>query len=194
MKSLLRIGFFVVALVVLALPVSALPALQHGHFEGIEVIRTEGHNVAFTRVEIYASKHISTYGNSSSVRLVAEFGGNPAWQVRYSIDTTFSVPLDADYLEVSDDLGWGGLDAEVVVPVQVLTCTDTVGGNCTTSMSTVPVTIHLYGLADQPVVHSSRLVFERRATFTGTVTIGSRAFAYNGVWGRNYADQYIEES
>ena len=194
MKSLLRIVLFGVALLLLAFPVAALPALQHSHFEGIEVVRTEGHNVAFTRVEIYASKHFTNFGNVSTVWLVAEFGGDPAWKVRYSIDTTFSVPLDADYLEVTDDLGWGGLDAEVVVPVQVLTCTDTVGGNCTTSMSTTPVTIHLYGFADQEVVHSSRLMFERRAVFTGTVTIGSRTFPYNGVWGRNYADQYTEES
>jgi hypothetical protein len=76
--------------------------------EGIDVMRLEGHNVGATRVEIHSIKHVNGQSAQSEVRLVANFGGDPPWKIRYSVDSTFTVPLDPDRLEVSEDLGWLG--------------------------------------------------------------------------------------
>ena len=187
MKSLFRMLLFFTALVVLAFPVYA----QESHVEGIDVVRIAGHNIAATRVDIHATKQIESWGNTSEVHLVANFGGDPLWKVRYAVDTIFTVPLDPDFLEVSGDLGWGGLDVDTTVPVEVTTCEDIVGGNCTTSSSKIPVSIHISGLADQSVTQTNGL-YQRRAVFTGTVTIGSRSFDYN-LWGYNFADQFSED-
>lgn len=191
MKHLFRSLLLWSAVLLLILPGSLLAQGGESYTEGIDVVRLEGHNLAATRVEIHATKHVDGQSAQSEVHLVANFGGDPLWKIRYSVDSTFSVPLDPDWLEVSGDLGWAGLDAEVSVPVQVTTYVDLVGGSFTTSTIMTPVRIHISGLANQGVTQNGG-EFRRNAIFTGTVTIGGRSFAYN-VYGYNFADQYIPE-
>ncbi|MBK8023086.1 MAG: hypothetical protein IPK19_17090 [Chloroflexi bacterium] len=160
--------------------------------EGLYVNRLEGHNIGATSVEINAVKQVEGSFRQSTVHITANFGGEPLWQVRYALDATFTVPDDPDWLEVSDDLGWGGMDAEVQVPIQVTRCTDVVGGNCTTTTEMTLVRIHLSAWANQGVTQTNG-EYRRPASFYGSVSIGSKTFPYNGAWGHNFADRYLQE-
>ena len=189
MKHLYRFLILCSALLLLVLPHMVVAQEGEVYYEGFDVGHHGGHNIGSYHANVHAVKHVNGDWRQSDVHLDAGWGGDPPWQIRYYVDTTFTVPEDADWLEVSEDLGWAGLDVEVWIPMEVRTCTPTILDECTSTTETVLASIHLSGFADRPATQEGG-EYHRYAAFTGTVTIGNRTF--NGAWGYNFSDQYSE--
>jgi hypothetical protein len=134
-----------VALTVLALPVSAGAASSGGWQEGF-VLKPDRATACglqgggFRITEITATKSFDSRGRVQSSRFEfrATSGITPAGTVSADIGpVTVDVPGDPDYLSVSRDLGWAGLDASVslmdkavghAVPVEIHLSLFAIGG------------------------------------------------------------------
>jgi hypothetical protein len=125
-RSLLRSLTLIAALAlsVLSLPVAAGAAGSGGWQQGF-VLKTDRATACglqgggFRITEITATKSFDARGRlqSSRFEILATSGVTPAGTVSTDIGpVTVDVPVDPDYLSVSRDLGWAGLDAHVSLP------------------------------------------------------------------------------
>jgi hypothetical protein len=157
---------FIMAVVVPTFAQDAPPIDQ----EGIEVQYLVGNRFAVIRWTIYAIKQDDGTSRHTRVRVFYEADGDCGFTSR--IDTTIALPDDPDELEVSNDLGWGGLNGMAQVQILIRTYAETNAGPCdyTETFLTVPVEFHLNLLANQPA-HDNGTHHTRTADISGTVQI-----------------------
>jgi hypothetical protein len=132
---------FVLLGTVVVLPASA-QATQTTYREGISVHQSSVSRVSNPpHINLTATKHVNGGNAYTEVRLDVFYGGGPY----KTINTTVRLPGDPDELEVSNDLGWGGLNGTVWVQQSTQTCQDYyhMSGCAITSVETVAVDIHL---------------------------------------------------
>ena len=209
MKHIYRYLVLCTIFFLLVLPYASVAQENESYSEGFGTAVWRGEYVPLTFVEVRAVKHVNGDWRQSDVHLYSYF--DDAWppRIRNYVDATFTVPEDADWLEVSDDLGWSGLDTQAWVTQRTATCSDIIaectsetevctdrsGGVCTMTTQTVLAEIHLAGWADYPVqdIETREYRYSRHAVFTGTVAIGDHSFSLNGALGENFGDHYSEE-
>ncbi|MBX3080549.1 MAG: hypothetical protein KF716_02875 [Anaerolineae bacterium] len=139
-------------------PVSAQEAWQEGAYLTFNAcgLQSSGYRVA----ELTATKSIdrTVPSRTSNFTLYMESGVRIVHQVSTLIGpVTVPVPIDVDYLSVSRDLGWAGLDGSVVVFDAA-------------NNENVTVDVHLQWVANAGVVQQGSL-YKRAATITGTLTL-----------------------
>ena len=163
MKRLFRVSLFALAIVALLLPISAATAEAPAYREGIQVHMNEGYWPDQYVIDLRAVKLVDGDYRHSTVEF--HFDNNMR-SGRREIDTVFTVPIDADYLEVSEDLGWGGLDAVVWATMH----TYDASGAVTASRVRLEFHLQLYYTAANSVYRDG--FFYRSADVRGTVKIG----------------------
>ncbi len=164
MKRLFRDSLFALAIVTLLLPFAAATAEAPAYREGIQVHMNEGYYPDQYVINLRAVKLVDEDYRHSTVEF--HFANNMR-SGRREIDTVFTVPLDADYLEVSEELGWGGLYAVVWATMY----TYDVSGAVTTSRVRLEFHLELYYTAANSVYRDG--LFYRSADVRGMVKIGS---------------------
>jgi hypothetical protein len=144
--------------IVPGVPAAASPAAPRGWSEGFHLAIDPSINCGiqgggFKIAAIDATKTFDGWGHlqSSRFELFLEAGGHvPTFTISAFVGPqVFDVPIDPDYLSVSSDLGWAGLDASVV-------------GHDAVSAADVPRDIHLSVFAVTGSQHVDG-VFERTA-------------------------------
>jgi hypothetical protein len=171
MKRLLLTLLFGLCFALLVVPVSA----QDGYQEGLEVSEGYGSSFGGGGLTLRATKVIEGNNVYTEVRL---FRWSQIWGCEtVHVDTVVRLPGDPDWLEVSNDLGWGGLDGAVWVQRRTRTYHSYFPCTYTETAETVPVEIHLN------VVARSGYAFDgtnyiRRGDVQGTVTLGNDAFTF----------------
>lgn len=159
MKRLSHRLVLLLVIVLAALPISAAFAEESVSVEGIYVSLNRGFTIGNVQIQLNAVKTVDGDNRESEVHFMYQSFG-------YSVDATFIVPIDADYLEVSDDLGWGGLDTLVWV---------TRTNNLTGEQDEVPLEIHLDLYATQRISSSPT----RSADVRGTITLGGDSIDFS---------------
>jgi hypothetical protein len=156
---------------------SAVRAEPSDYTEGISFSLRRGSGIAFFTLRVSASKVVQ---NGSAVSQVyINYYGPGTSPSRVLINETVTLPGDPDLLEVSEDLGWGGLNNQVWVTDQT-----------TGAKIRVRFNLNLFALSPQ---QSEDTVFFRNADVRGTVRIGGTAIPFNRPndpfnleYGRNY--------
>jgi hypothetical protein len=162
MKHLLRLSIFAALLMVLVLPLTAAAA-PVAYREGIDVYLARGYTIAHINLDLRATKLVD--GGYRNTEIDIEFN-----DYFWTIDQTVVLPGDPDNLDVSRDLGWGGLDGVVWVWRQ---------NRETGVRERIPVEFHLdlYATASNSTYGGG--YFNRRADVQGTVKIGTRTIEFN---------------
>ena len=192
MKRLFRVSLFAFAIVALLLPISAATAEAPAYYEGITLHLGDGWSWHWYDINLRATKLVDGDYRSSTVEL--NFSGPVTRGYgRMEINAVFTVPIDPDYLEVSEDLGWGGLDA--VVWVEQRTRWFDPARPPETSMVPVEIHLELYYLAHNSFYRDG--FFYRQADVRGTLTIDGRQYGFalpNEYFrtesGYNFSDQW----
>lgn len=190
LRSSLLLG--VLILLALALPVVVV-AEPYAYAEGIHVAFNEGHHQSID-AEIHATKWVEGNWRQSEIHIRYDYA---FYDGERHIDQTVILDGDPDWLEVSEDLGWGGLDGIVWVQQRRIDCqfNDSGGRDCGAEyVQTVPVEIHLALWADRPFTYSDGY-FVRPSMVNGTVKIDDRLIVmsvHQGIFasGYNFTDQY----
>jgi hypothetical protein len=177
---------------VLVLGVSVVSA-EDAYEEGIHLTFVETHHMS-THAEIHAVKHVD--GNWRQTEIYFRYTYAYVDGTRY-IEGTVVLDGDPDWLEVSDDLGWGGLDGTVMMQQRRKVCGFPSGSYvCGPEIvEMVPVTFHIAQFANAGTDEAGGY-FTRPATISGTVTIGSNRvhrleIGYGLLTrGYNFSDQY----
>lgn len=160
-KRLVKIGL--VTLVVLMLVPLVVTAADDFYNEGMYVYLRRGHTIAYTALDLNAVKEVR--GDSKVSVVYIDYNGPGAGLNRVVINEQVTLPGDPDWLEVSNDLGWAGLDRTVWMTDQ-------------TSGQKVQVRIHL-DLYANSATFSDNAAFFRRADVQGWVRIGGRTIAFD---------------
>jgi hypothetical protein len=179
-------------LLVLALGASVVSA-ETAYEEGIHVTFVESHHNS-VNAEIHAVKHVDGRWRQTEIYFRYDYAYVDGSR---HIEGTVVLSGDPDNLEVSRDLGWGGLDGTVWMQQRrrdcdysssVYTCSPEI-------VEWVPVTFHISQVANAPYTETGDY-FTRTATVRGTVTVGNRyphrlEIGY-GLFSRgyNFSDQY----
>jgi hypothetical protein len=170
-------------LFILLVTLAALPAAAQAPAgrEGVHVELSRGFTIGNIQVQLHAVKLVDGAYRQSEVHFVYN-------SFVYSVDETFVVPIDADYLEVSRDLGWGGLDATVWV---------TRTNNQTGEQEEVPLVLNLDLYATQRRSSYDGTYFSRAADVRGTITLAGNVIDFswplgpaNSESGYNFSDQW----
>ena len=190
MKQLYRLLIFCTVFLLLALPYAAVAQEDETYSEGLNlIIHRNAPTEGLIGMRLLTEKEVSGDWRESQVSLLTSFwDASGQW---HSVNTTFVVPEDADWLEVSDDLGWSGLDTQVWVPLETPICPED-GGDCTYLTEMVLAEFHIAGWASDPVEQIDG-TFRRTAVFTGAVTIDGQSLSIDGTIGSNFSNLYSEE-
>jgi hypothetical protein len=139
-RSLSRL--FVVALCLVLLfpsPVSASKAAR-AFAEGIYISSSESHHRSLS-VTINAIKHVDGKWRQSEVSISYHYS---FYDGTRDFDATVILDGDPDLLEVSKDLGWGGLDTVIYVQWRKVVCVVAPTHSCQPEVvETIPVELHL---------------------------------------------------
>jgi hypothetical protein len=170
--------------------------------EGFHVITFEEHHRSLN-ITIDAIKRVDGNSRQSEVHIAYHYSFVDG---RRDFDVTVVVPGDPDTLEVSKDLGWGGLDTVIQVQWRRVDCVLSPTRTCGPEiLETVPVELHVYLFANEPYREEGGL-FKRRANLSpsneyptggvkGTIKTPHRLTqleSYFGMhsWGENFSDQF----
>ena len=189
-RGLVLLG--VLMLLALALPVVVV-AEPYAFAEGIHVQFYESHHQSIN-AEIHATKWVEGNWRQSEIHIRYDYAYVDGER---HIDQTVILGGDPDWLEVSEDLGWGGLDGIVWVQQRRIDCWFNSSGNRVCGreyVQTVPVEIHLALWANRRYSYSNGY-FVRPAEVRGTVKIGTQLIRMSmqyGIFasGYNFTDQY----
>jgi hypothetical protein len=146
---------FIAAMAFLITGAVAAQPWQETYTEGIRVeqILYGRVGIGTTRLTLHATKFVDGWSRYTEISINAvRYAGDGTETfccIRGIIDDTVILPGDPDELEVSNDLGWGGLNGVVWVQETVETCPNY--SNCVTSVRAVPVRIQLSLLPDAQV-------------------------------------------
>ncbi len=192
MKRLFGVLLLAFVTVALLLPISATTAEAPAYREGIAVRLRDGWSWHVYHIDLHATKLVDEDYRSSTVEL--NFSGPVTRGYgRRDITAVFTVPIDPDYLEVSEDLGWGGLDA--VVWVEQRTRWFDPARPPETRMVPVEIHLDLYHTARSSFYRDG--FFYRQADVRGTITIDGYQFGFalpndhfRRESGHNFTDQW----
>lgn len=162
MANKIRFVLLIALISVVLLPMSPVTAQGGSYQVGANLYISTANNTGVgSNVTINAVKTIRSDRRSAIFTLTLGCYGSYPTPRRHQIGpVTLEVPIDADNLSVSRDLGWAGLDADVTaVDVEQVSQTST----------TVPVGIHISWLATADVVEGDGQ-FQREASFAGAIT------------------------
>jgi hypothetical protein len=192
MKPVFRRLAIILLLLCLALPLM-VNAAPRAYQEGIDLYLAQARGYSQTVIELQATKFVD--GQSRYTILHIRYKGpTPGFGIHWRIfETTVVLPGDPDQLEVSRDLGWGGLDGVAWVEQRVLG-----GGTETIELAPVEFHIDLYGYLGEGSTYDGAL-FHRNAQAVGTVTVAGRTIQIdngqligpeNIVHASNFTDQW----
>jgi hypothetical protein len=150
-----------VLLMLLPLTVSAVADDRYN--EGFYIYLRRGTNEAYTALDLNAVKEVR--GSTSTSILYINYDGPGAGGTRVRIVEQITLPGDPDWLEVSADLGWAGLDRTVWMTNQ-------------TTGQPVRVRIHVDLYATSPT-YSDNAAYFRRADVQGWVRIDGRTIGFD---------------
>lgn len=159
MKRILAVLIFAM----LVLPLTAVTAAPGAYREGIDVELSRGYTIGHFTLDLRATKLVD--GNYRQSEIDIEFS-----DYSWVIDQKVVLPGDADELDVSRDLGWGGLNGTVWVWRQ---------NRFTGDRERIPVEIHLDLFYSTNSTNYVGGYFYRQADVRGTVKIGSRLIEFN---------------
>jgi len=191
-RSLLRI--VVVCLCAISFfPVPAAASSAAKAFsEGFHAYSNETHFRSFS-VTIDAVKHVDGKWRRSEVHIVYDYH---FYDGTRNFDATVVLDGDPDMLEVSRDLGWGGLDAVVYVQWRRMTCTPSPHTCQPEVVETIPVELHIAVFTEGPVAESGGY-FTRNALghpggVVGTIKTPDHQHTFEGLisGGYTFSDQY----
>jgi hypothetical protein len=178
----------------LVIPSTILTAIPATAFEeGIHTDFRVGSKY-FHYVQIHATKRVDGKWRQSEIYIRYDYGSPTGYR---HIDATAILEGDADLLEVSSDLGWGGLDGVIRVQQRRADCTFDSNGNhvCSPEITeTISVEIHWDLWANASYQESGDL-FTRNARVEGSVKIADQLFEFSPTTrfqasGYNFSDQY----
>ena len=183
---------FITLVVLLVLPIASATAAPRAYTEGIEVHAEEirGDGPGYTILDLRATKLVDGRYRQTVIEIEMD---TQRWYIERQ---TLVLLSDPDNLEVSRDLGWGGLEAtDSVDDTQLyvwLTFKDT------GVRELHPIWISLTLLADEPRSHyESDGYFYRSAAVDGTVNVHYYVVNLFDGWpwttqreGRNFTDQW----
>lgn len=160
----------IAALLISALAVSAVnvaSAQESAWQEGATLVTgtcgIQGGGYRIVNINALKSVDRSVPSRTSNFQIYVTSGVTPANTVNTLIGpVTVAVPIDPDYLSVSRDLGWAGLDATVSLYDSAV-------------QANVTVAVHLQWTANSGVTQEGNL-YKRNATITGTVTLKDRDY------------------
>jgi hypothetical protein len=134
--------------------------------EGFYVISRETHHRSLT-IEITATKRVDGAWRQSEVHISYHYN---FFAGKRNFDATVLVPGDPDLLEVSKDLGWGGLDTTIQVQWRRVDCVQNPNTICGPEyVETVPVELHVYLFANEAYRQEGGL-FKRNANLVNPTT------------------------
>jgi hypothetical protein len=141
---------------------TANTAYAKAFMEGFYVISRESHHNSLT-IEINAVKRVDGNWRQSEVHISYHYAYVDGTR---DFDATVLVPGDPDLLEVSKDLGWGGLDTTIQVQWRRVDCVFGPNRTCGPAvLETVPVELHVYLWANEPYRQEGGL-FKRNANLS----------------------------
>ena len=189
-RGLVLLGVLMVLALALPLVVVAEP---YAYAEGIHVAFNEGHHQSID-AEIHATKWVEGNWRQSEIHIRFDYAYVDGER---HIDQTVTLAGDSDWLEVSKDLGWGGLDGIVWVQQRRIDCWFNQSGSrvCGAEyVETVPVEIHLSLWANRRFTYSNGY-FVRPSMVKGSVKIADWLIVMSmqqGIFasGYNFTDQY----
>jgi hypothetical protein len=165
-RRLMLLGVCLLLLVPSITSTATSTARARAFVEGFYVISRETHHNSLT-IEINAVKRVDGNSRQSEVHISYHYAYVDG---RRDFDATVLVPGDPDLLEISKDLGWGGLDTTIQVQWRRVDCT--LGTNLTCGpeiVETVPVELHVYLFANEPYRQEGGL-FKRNANLVNPTT------------------------
>ena len=196
-RSYNRFLMFGVCLLLLT-PSMISTARARAFVEGIHVTSGQLHHNSLTIV-VNAIKRVDGARRQSEVHIVYRYTFIDGSR---EFDATVVLDGDPEQLEISRDLGWGGLDAVINVQWRRVDCVEAPVRSCSPEIvETVPVELHLYLFATEPYRQEGGL-FKRNANafnptigVIGTIRAGNRVTRLefgSGMTsgGYNFSDQF----
>lgn len=196
-RSVIR--FLVVSLCVLMIfPTLTVSSAGKAFVEGFHIDVAETHHNSL-RITVDAIKRVDGRSRRSEVHITYHYA-----YVDGSRDFDANVVLDGDpdNLEVSRDLGWGGLDTVIQVQQRRVDCVFNPDRVCGPEIvEVVPVEFHIAVVANEPTYQDGNL-FKRNATLnpaaggvSGTISVPGRVHSLalgQGLFssGYNFSDQF----
>ena len=132
----------VIVMLSLWLIVPTISAFSAGkaYSEGIHLDATETHHQAL-RITVDAVKQVDGRWRQTQIHISYHYNYVDGSR---DFDVTMGVDGDPDQLEVSKDLGWGGLDGVIYVQQRRVDCTFNPSRTCAPEViETIPVELHL---------------------------------------------------
>jgi hypothetical protein len=164
-RSIKRLIMFGVCLLLLA-PSTLSASRAKAFVEGFHVVSSEDHHNSLTII-IDAIKRVDGNWRQSEVHIRYHYALPIA---KRDFDATVIIPGDPDLLEVSKDLGWGGLDTTIQVQWRRVDCVFNPTLTCgPVIVETVPVELHVYLWANEAYREEGGL-FKRNANLLNPTT------------------------